>query len=179
MKQFAKSGYKKTTLDDIAGELDMTNANLYCYARSKQALYYDSVAYAMTKWQNKVHDAFKTESDPVKRLLALCDNAVLYLSEDHVFCQILKNDPDIFPMFPTVDPYEEINKRSIDMLCDTLKMGVDSGVFYDINTESSARVFFALYKTIIIEGYIQSEDDNFLEAYKDMREIILNGLVKK
>src|SRR5574344_434113 len=112
LKQFSKNGYKKTTLEDIAGKLNMTNANLYGYASSKQALYHDSVAYAMTKRQAKVYDATKDISDPVEKLTVLCDSAVLYLSEDKVFCNVLKADPDIFPMFPTVDPYEEINKRS-------------------------------------------------------------------
>ena len=36
---FAKYGYKKPTLEDIASALDMSNTNLYSYARSKRDLY--------------------------------------------------------------------------------------------------------------------------------------------
>lgn len=33
---FAKFGYKKATLEDIAGELGMTNSSIYAYASSKR-----------------------------------------------------------------------------------------------------------------------------------------------
>lgn len=178
LEQFAQRGYKKTTLESIGASLDMTNANLYCYAPSKQSLYHDSVAYAMTKWQNKVYEAIRNISDPTEKLAVLCDSAVLYLSEDTVFCRILKNDPDIFPMFPTVDPYEEINKKSVALLKETIQNGVDSGAFSPVNTDSTARFLFALYKTIIIEGYVQSEDENFIEAYYELKNVVLRGLKK-
>ena len=36
---FARYGYKKATLEDIAGELSMTNSSIYAYAASKKELY--------------------------------------------------------------------------------------------------------------------------------------------
>lgn len=179
LKQFSKNGYKKTTLDDIAGKLNMTNANLYGYANGKQALYHDSVAYAMTKWQNKVVAAMEGIVDPIKKLTVLCDSAVLYLSEDKVFCQILKADPEIFPMFPTVDPYEEINKRSFSILRNVLSDGVEKGLFVNMNVDKSAQVLFAIYKALIIEAYIQSDDDGYLDVYKETRNLLLYGIIKQ
>ncbi len=179
LKQFSKNGYKKTTLDDIAQRLNMTNANLYGYATSKQALYHDSVAYAMTKWQNKVLAAIEGIENPVERLETLCDSAVLYLSEDKIFCQILKADPDIFPMFPTVDPYEEINRRSYYLLKEALEDGVNKGLFVDIDTEKSAQILFAIYKTLIIEAYVKSDDKGFLDTYNETRKLFLYGIVKR
>lgn len=179
LKQFSKNGYKKTTLDDIAQRLNMTNANLYGYATSKQALYHDSVAYAMTKWQNKVLAAIEGVENPVERLETLCDSAVLYLSEDKIFCQILKADPDIFPMFPTVDPYEEINRRSYYLLKEALEDGVNKGLFVDIDTEKSAQILFAIYKTLIIEAYVKSDDKGFLDTYNETRKLFLYGIVKR
>ncbi len=179
LKQFSKNGYKKTTLDDIAQRLNMTNANLYGYATSKQALYHDSVAYAMTKWQNKVLAAIEGIENPVERLETLCDSAVLYLSEDKIFCQILKADPDIFPMFPTVDPYEEINRRSYYLLKEALEDGVFYELFDDIATEKSAQILIAIYKTLIIEAYVKSDDKGFLDTYNETRKLFLYGIVKR
>lgn len=179
LRQFAQGGYKKTTLESIADELNMTNANLYCYAKSKQALYHDSVAYAMTKWQNKVYNAVFKETDPVKKVSTLFDTAVLYLSEDEILTRILENDPDIFPMFPVVDPYEEINARSREMLAAAIQNGVNAGVFNDIDATNIARIFFAVYKTIIIEGYIRADDKGFIQVYEKMKSVILYGLIKR
>lgn len=179
LKQFAKRGYKKTTLDDIAEKLNMTNANLYSYASSKQALYHDCVAYALTKWQNRVVEALTGIDDPIELLLTLCDRAVLYLSEDKVFCQILRNDPEIFPMFPTVDPYEEINKNSYNMLRDTLQNGVASGQLVEMDVDKTAHILFAIYKALIIETYIRDDNENFINTYNETRNMIMYGLIKK
>lgn len=178
LTQFAKSGYQKATLEDIAGMLNMTNANLYCYASSKRELYHDSVAYALTKWQNKVYESIKDIEDPKERLITLCDSAVYYLSNDKKFCSILKNDPEIFPMFPTVDPYEEINSRSSEMLEKTIDEGVAAGVFNKVNAKYATHFLFASYKEIIIEGYIRSYNKDFMKTYNEMKNIILNGLIK-
>lgn len=177
LKVFAKNGYKKATLDAIAEKLNMTNANLYGYASSKQALYHDSVQYAMTKWQNKVVDAIGLISDPVELLKVLSDSAVKYLSEDKVFCQILRNDPDIFPLFPTVDPYEDINKKSFLMLRETLRLGVESGNFNVMDVDKCARILFGIYKGLIIETYIQT-DSTVMDNYYATRDMLFNGIVK-
>lgn len=179
LKQFAKYGYKKTTLDDIAQKLNMTNANLYSYASSKQALYHDSVAYALTKWQSKVKEAIEGIDDPVERLSVLSDSAVLYLSENKTFCQILKRDPEIFPLFPNVDAYEEINELSYDILRDTLTKGVEAGLFIDMDIERSTMILFAIYKALIFEAYIQNENGDFMQTYNEIRKLLLNGILKR
>jgi len=179
IKQFAQKGYKKTTLLDIAEELNMTNANLYSYASSKQALYHDAVAYAMNKWQNYVKNAVAKAAEPIDQINALFDSAITYLSSDKDFCSILKNDPEIFPMFPNVDPFEEVNKLSLEMLESVLYNGIKKGVFADIEVPRAAHILFAIYKALIIEGYILSEDDNFLKTYYETKNILLHGILKK
>lgn len=157
----------------------MTNANLYCYASSKRALYHDSVAYGLTKWQTEVINSVKDIHDPVQRVISLCDNAVLYLSKNKTFCQVLELDPDIFPMYPKPDPFEEINSRSIAIMQETLQKGIDTGVFNDVDITNSTHLLFNLYKMIIIEGYIQMDNKEFLEAYQQIRDVVLYGIVKR
>lgn len=179
LKLYAKYGYKKTTLEDIANKLDMTSANIYSYASSKQALYHDSVGYALTMWQDKVIKSIDGIDDPVQRLITLCDSAVYYLNEDKVFCQILCQDPAIFPMFPTVDPYEEINQKSLALLKDCLKRGKDAEMFIDVDTDKCAYLLFDLYKALIIETYIRNNRENTLENYQETKKIFLYGILKK
>ncbi len=180
IRQFAQKGYKKATLLDIAEELNMTNANLYSYAKSKQALYHDAVEYAMKKWQNYVKAAVSKAEDPIEQINALFDSAITYLSGDKDFCSILKNDPELFPMFPNVDPFEEVNKKSVKMLESVLSNGIKKGVFLDIEVARVAHILFAIYKSLIIEGYILSDDYNFLKTtYYEAKNILLNGILKK
>jgi len=50
LKVFCRYGYKKSTLEDIAGELNMTNTAMYAYAASKRDLYEQTVSYVMKRW---------------------------------------------------------------------------------------------------------------------------------
>ena len=54
---FAQFGFSKTTMEDIAGRLDMTKGNLYLYVKNKQDLYHKTVAYALLRWQGRVAEA--------------------------------------------------------------------------------------------------------------------------
>ena len=54
---FARYGFKKSTVQDIADRLDMTKGNLYRYARNKRDLYEKTVSWALIRWQDNVRRA--------------------------------------------------------------------------------------------------------------------------
>ncbi len=176
---FSKNGYKKTTLEDIAGELGISASSMYAYTQSKRDLYEQAVRYVLLRWQNRVRQAVAAASTPRDRLLTLMRTALLYLGGDADFCALLKNDPSIFPMFPAVDPYEEINGASVTMLERILAEGVESGDFRAMDTRAAAEVVFSIYKSFIIHTYVQGEPE-YLERYMDSTiDLIVNGIYLK
>ena len=178
LRCFAKYGYKKTTLDNIGDELGMTNVNLYGYAESKQALYRDSVVYALTKWQARVTESLADSGDdPVTLFKKLCESSILYLSNDRVFCEVLKNDSTIFQMFPTVDPYEDVHAKSYQLIVRVLEAGMEKGCFRDIDVTRVATMFFDIFKGMIIDTYIHENQHNLLEKTNRLIDILLYGLV--
>ena len=179
LRCFSVYGYKKTTLEDIAGELNLGNSSVYAYTTSKRALYEDVVRYVMLRWQNKVKAAVKRRRTATDKFRALCETALLYLSEDGSFCALLKNDPTIFPMFPESDPYEEINAESVAMIGRILDEGQASGEFRKLETTAVSELIFSMYKGFIIRAYIESED-KFMEHYMSHAiELFTNGILCK
>ena len=85
LKVFAKYGYRKATLEDIAGEMGMTAANLYAYSRSKRALYEQTVSCAMLRWQEKVRAAVSKKRRAADKLSALAET----FERVRDFCPIL------------------------------------------------------------------------------------------
>jgi hypothetical protein len=66
------------------------------------------------------------------------------------------------------------------MLESVLSNGIKKGVFMDIEVARVAHILFAIYKGLIIEGYILSDDYNFLKTtYYEAKNILLNGILKK
>ena len=179
LKVFAKYGYRKTTLEDIAGEMDMTAANLYAYFQSKRELYEQTVSYAMLRWQTKVRGAVSKKRKAVEKLNTLCSGALYYLKEDPEFTALLESDPSIFPMFPTVDPYEEINAASIHMIEDILNLGAKTGEFRKLDSAAVSRVIFGMYKSFIIRAYVQGETEFIEENLPQTMDLLLKGIESK
>ena len=179
LKVFAKYGYRKTTLEDIASEMDMTAANLYAYSQSKRELYEQTVSYAMLRWQTKVRGAVSKKRKASEKLEALCSGALYYLKEDPEFTALLESDPSIFPMFPTVDPYEEINAASTRMIEDILDLGANTGEFRKLDSAAVSRVIFGMYKSFIIRAYVQGETEFIQENLPQTMDLLLKGIESK
>jgi len=179
LKVFSRYGYKKSTLEDIANELSMTNTAMYAYATSKRDLYEQTVRYVMKRWQGSVQQAVSKQSTAQGKLTKLCESALYYLAKDAEFCALLRSDPGIFPMFPTVDPYEEINRDSVLMIERIIQFGQETGEFRAVDTSGSAEVLFSIYKNFIIHTYINSEEDYTSRYLPITLELLLNGLLRE
>lgn len=178
LKCFAAYGYKKTTLEDIAGELGLGSSSVYAYTESKRALYEDVVRYVLLRWQGRVKEAVAEKHTAAERFRTLCETALLYLSEDREFCSLLKNDATIFPMFPESDPYEDINADSVGMIERILSEGQAGGEFRRMDSAAVSDVIFSLYKGFIIRAYIEGED-RFMESHMSQAiELLIYGILK-
>lgn len=178
LKVFSKYGYKKTTVEDIAKELNMTKGNLYLYVKDKKDLYHKAVEYALLRWQNYVRHALLNETDPRNKFLTMCHKAVEYLSIDADFRNILVHDPEIFPMFTDKDPYERINNNSVNMIKTILKEGIEQGVFRKVNIPAMSKAIFSIYKMFIIRMYIRSEANQVRTMFEQTLDLITQGLFK-
>ncbi len=178
LRVFSRYGYKKSTLEDIANELGMTNTAMYAYADSKRDLYEQTVRYVMKRWQSSVQKAVAKKSTAQEKMAALCESALYYLAKDVEFCALLRSDPGIFPMFPTVDPYEEINRDSVRMIERILTFGAETGEFRAVDAPAVSEVFFSIYKNFIIHTYINSEEDYTSRYLPITMELIFNGIRK-
>ena len=178
LKVFSRYGYKKSTLEDIASELNMTNTAMYAYAASKRELYERTVSYVMKRWQGGVQQAVLEKATAAEKMAALCESALYYLAQDVEFCALLRNDPSIFPMFPTVDPYEEINRDSVRLIERVLLFGQETGEFRAVDAPAVSEVLFSIYKNFIIHTYVNCEEDYTSHYLPITMELILNGIKK-
>lgn len=176
---YAEYGFRKSTLDDIARKLGMTKSNLYRYARNKNALYRDTVAWALLRWQQYVGDAIEKETDVRQQFRTMCFKAVEYLSRDDAFRRVLIHDPDIFPMFPVQDPFHDINRNSVLMIKSLLERGILEKTFRPVDPDKVSEIIFSIYKMFIIRTYIKMENDHMQSAFAETFELMVNGLYEK
>lgn len=176
---FARYGYEKSSLEDIAKVLKMTKGSLYTYVKNKRDLYQKTVAYALRRWQSKVAESVRNESEPRAQLELLCDRAIGYLREEKRFRELLRNDPDIFPMFNADDPYREINDRSRDMIGQILTAGIETKAFNPVDVPKTAEILFSIYKMFIIQAYVKTDEEFISRMLKDTLSLITEGLYRR
>jgi AcrR family transcriptional regulator len=176
LEMFSHYGFTKTTMEDIAGRLSMTKGNLYLYAKNKQDLYHKTAAYALLKWQTKVAEAVLGQSDTKQKFLTMCFKAVEYLAGDVHLRNLLIRDPEIFPMFPVKDPFEGINRNSIELIQSILRQGMAEGAFRSFDVERISEVVFMIYKMFIIRMYIKTDDRVFHDIFEDTIDLFTRGL---
>ncbi len=173
---FSRFGYQKTTMADIANRMNMTQGNLYVYVKNKKDLYRKTVSHALMKWQGKVLEAVEAEGDLKQKFVTMCEKAVQYLSLDTDLRDLLIHDPEIFPMFPAKDPYEEINRNSVALIRSILQQGIAEKIFRPVDPDRVAEVIFMVYKMFIIRMYIKTEDVRIQKMFEDTVELITHGL---
>lgn len=176
---FGDFGYAKTTMEEIAGRLNMTKGNLYLYAKNKKGLYREAVSWALRNWQNRVRAAIEDEPDARARFRVMCAKAVEYLSSDRDFRNVLVHDPDIFPLFPDRDPFEEINAGSVSMIQSVLEQGIREGSFLPVNAGKTALVIFMIYKMFIIRWYIHGNGEAMEQIFPETVNLMTHGLFSR
>lgn len=172
---FSEFGFRKAGMEDIAKRLGLAVGTLYRYARDKQDLYRKSVKYAFELWQAAAEAAAEVSVDPLERFRLLCDAAFRHLASEPRLRRILAGDPALFPVVDADDPFESINKRSVEILERFIREGIDAGVFDVPDPAMAARVLFSLYQLFIEKAYVE-EDADEAKVFERSLDLVLNGL---
>jgi AcrR family transcriptional regulator len=175
---FARYGYKKTTIDDIAHELRIAKANIYRYFVNKEDLYHQAVSSVLDAWRAFVEEKIGCVSGPVEKFRCMSEIAIHYPVSNPDFCNILLQDPDIFSLSDNRDSYRSVNRPAEQLLRSVLSAGVSEGVFRDVNIEYTTELLFSIYMMHLIKIYGQGEGERGIEMYLFCTDLILRGLLK-
>src|SRR5690554_5551048 len=145
LRVFARYGYRRTRVEDIADELGMTKGNLYLYVRDKRDLYEKAVSHGLLQWQTMVAKSIEKIDDVCDQFVTLCRKSYTYLSRDVSLRAILINDPSIFPLSSKEDPFSEINRASMDMLKGIIVRGIEEGRFRQVDVDHLSELLYSIY----------------------------------
>ncbi len=179
LRVFARYGYRRTRVEDIADELGMTKGNLYLYVENKRDLYEKAVAHGLLRWQDMVSKAIEKIDDVVEQFLVMCRKSYTYLSRDVSLRTVLINDPSIFPLSSKEDPFYVINRASMQVLRKVLERGIHEGKFREVDVDHVTELLYSIYVMFIIKTYVKSEGKSTQKMFEQGLEVILYGLLRK
>lgn len=174
---FAKYGYKKTTVEDIALKLGTTKGNIYFYVKSKEDLYHKTVSHGLRKWKDFVKTGIEHETDPEKKFILLAELAIEYLNNNDDLKSIIRNDPEIYTVKSSEDRFYDINMEALTLLKDVLSEGVSAGKFMIGNIEYISHLIYSMYIMFLIQSYGAPQTVSPDIMFKEALTLLLRGML--
>jgi len=175
---FAHYGYRKTTVEDVAGKVGMTKSNIYFYVKNKRELYEKSVSHAMEEWSSTIEKELETAGNARDKFAIASSRSFEYLENHRELRALLIQDPDIFSLSPSEDRFYEVNNRAMQMLKDVIQQGIDEEVFYPVDVDYVTEFLFSVYIMFLIKNYVKSDGSSSDRLYEEGLALIFRGLCK-
>jgi AcrR family transcriptional regulator len=176
LKLFARFGYQKTTMEDVAAELGMSKGNMYFYISGKRDLYEKTVSSALHQWRETVAAAVAQVDDVVEKFSIMARLSFEYLVDHENLRAILIQDPSIFTLTPREDRFYEINLGAMQLIKNILEQGIAEGRFLPVDVNHTSELFFSIYIMFLIKRYVKSEGVSSARMYDEATKIVLRGL---
>ncbi|MFP4474991.1 MAG: TetR/AcrR family transcriptional regulator [Desulfatibacillaceae bacterium] len=174
---FAKYGYRRTRVEDVAAQLGIAPSTIYRYVPDKQNLYERTVEFGIHRWQARVVEAMADVGDVAERFRVMCKKGFEYLAHDEDLRAVMVQDPTIFPLAPRKVRFPEIDNASIDLIRSLLNEGMDKGVFRRVDPDYTAELLYSIYVMFIIKTYVKSGDHSAAVMFDHGLDLILEGLL--
>lgn len=174
---FAKFGFKKTTVDDIAQALRKGKSSIYYYFKSKEDIFKAVVEKEADSLRAKIEKIITSDMDTIEKIRAYVETrmlAIKVMSNYHTFV----NDNDASNLDLIEKLRAKYDNEELVIIKSLLKEGMESGIFKIKDIELSSIALFTAMKGLEYPLFIKTpKAENLLTIIDDMLDILFYGLV--
>lgn len=176
-KVFARYGFRKTSIDEIAHRAGVAKGTVYLTAASKEELFFKVLDREVRSWLGSLAKLIDPEI-PADQLLGYLSAAALGHLEEHPLVKGLFFGELSDGLPALADRLSELRKLGQANVAEILKLGIRQGIFRaDLDVDSVARVLQDLQlATYLLRDQGPDEPEQYRTAAFDL---VLNGLRTK
>ncbi len=172
-KRMVKFGYRKVTMDEIAGDLAMSKNTIYLHFKSKVEIaqgLFDSLKKRINDGQALIEKNNKNPLDVIS------GNIMFFQKElapwfEHFLKDIKLELPELWTDFT------EFRAAKIMEIKDLIDKGINKGIFRKVNSGLAVRVYLGAVDSIINPEFLESEHMSFHEALESVLDIWSKGIL--
>ena len=175
---FAWYGYKKTTLENIAKDLNLTKTAIYNYFSGKEELFAVVVEKERREFFLRLEDVVNKESDPVKKLIAFFVQETKTIQE---FVNLYDLTSGILQKLHKVVETNNVSyfeERKANLMT-ILQTGIDDGVFNIKEPDVLAESMVISFRRFTEQWMFESSNIKPVERVQILLETLLYGIVKR
>lgn len=186
-KVFSEKGFNKATMDDIAGEAELSPGTLYLYFKNKEELYASLSLRILQYLHMRVE---QVENDPQMSPEQKLDTLIAAMYDVYDFDPLviinmfhLQSSETLKNLSPElIDEIKELSRRSIGGFARVFKQGIQQGVFVDRHPVALSDSFWALFSGVVLwtnSKRIIDKDKDFLMETLDLAfRIFKQGIMR-
>lgn len=185
-KRFARYGFSKVTMDEIAGDVEMGKASLYYYFPTKEDIFKAVVVQEQNEFIKKIETILQKQTSFSEKLNEYVEQRLKYF-HDLVNLGMLSVHSlfDIKSMFKKL--FEDFEAHELIILKRIIEEGKNAGEFRKDLPEDLTKIFLHMLqglrlRVIKILTKHRSEDDTYKELEREMKiaaEIFIEGIRNK
>jgi len=175
---FARFGYKKSTMEDIAVQAHIGKATLYYYFPSKEVIFGEVIHKDSEQFRSKLNEAAASVETPEAKIRAYVAARMIHLEDMSKFYPTLTQE--------YLDHYffvEKIRTEFYDyentILSNLLQNGIDQNAFYIDDVECTSRMLAIAIKGLEYPMLQNKENYDIIEESTKMLDIIFNGIKRR
>jgi AcrR family transcriptional regulator len=175
---FARHGFKKTSIDDVAKAAGVGKGTVYLVCDSKEDLFYQVVHRELRLWVAEVSTLIDPRK-PAEELLAQCSFQALAYLETRPLVRdlILGNLVEVLPLW--TDRLAELRLLGRQNTVELLRLGIRQGRFRpDLDIEAVARLLQDIQAAGMVMAFREKRTpEEQLEGARVGLDVVLRGLL--
>lgn len=127
---FARYGYKKTSMDNVATEARVAKGTVYLYCDNKQDLFYRTVERELRRWTEDLSSLIDPDRPANEILADMAQQDAAFVEQRPLVADLLSGmlDGELPALRPSL---AELRKIGLQHVIDVLALGIRQGVFAD------------------------------------------------
>ncbi|NLY91049.1 MAG: TetR/AcrR family transcriptional regulator [Firmicutes bacterium] len=175
---FARYGFRKATMDEIARAARKGKSSLYHYFKSKEEVFQEVVEQEATEVKAEIARAVAAEKTPQQKFRAyVVTRMTAFKRVANLFTAFKDEYLESYSFIERLR--ENYNRYEIETIAAILKEGLEKGIFAVKNLELTAYTIFIAAKGLEYSWALEPDMKQVEINIDSMLDILFNGLVKK
>jgi TetR/AcrR family transcriptional regulator len=177
LRCFNRSGYRRTTMDDVVTESGLSKGTIYWHFKDKKNLFLETFDWLINQIGNEItHSLFQESLSPSERLEASLQSIILASESEMEFSTFpLQFLLEMVEEEDFMAHYKELIKAFAEEVQKLIDEGIRSGEFRQVDTEEVAWSLMAAYDGILLYALTGMPGDP-LGMGKALTELVIKGL---
>jgi AcrR family transcriptional regulator len=176
--RFARFGYKKTSMDEICKDAQISKKTLYQIFKTKEDLFVALFIREALTARKFVMKHLRGIEDPFEKISKFMAVSKMYFEKHHFMVEVLRDQEGLYAPFLKEKYRVFVEEGIVGIFSGIVKEGIEKGEFKEVDTDIAAYIIFKLFqaftyaKTMKIKSGKQGEKGELMELV----EFISKGL---